>query len=95
VSVRLVSVTWTTKVKSPVAVGVPEISPFEFNPMPAGRLPDLIDQTWEPPPLAESWTLYGSFRNVAFGLSVFWLMFRPSTTVIENSRWAEETTHQD
>ena len=63
-SVRLPSVTWTMNVKSPVAVGVPEISPFELERDPGRQAAGLDDQTCEPPPSAVSWKLYGSLRNV-------------------------------
>jgi len=52
------SCAWTTKVKEPAAVGVPESTPLALNERPAGRLPLRIVKVYGlVPPLAEKITL--------------------------------------
>jgi hypothetical protein len=91
VAERAPSDTRTVKVKSPPAVGVPEISPPELSCIPAGSEPEASDQVWLPPPLAVSWKLYGVCSVVAFGASAVCTMLSgtagaPPPTVIVNSR---------
>jgi len=57
VAKRLPSVTRTLKVKSPVAVGVPEIRPEELSCSPLGSEPSTTDHVWVPPPFAVNWKL--------------------------------------
>jgi hypothetical protein len=47
---ELVSVTVAPKEKFPLAVGVPETTPFAARVRPAGRVPEEIDQEYEPLP---------------------------------------------
>ncbi len=47
------SVTVVVKLKVPLPVGVPEMTPVDDRLRPAGRLPEAIDQVYgEVPPLA-------------------------------------------
>src|SRR5207302_5247677 len=92
--------TCTLNVKSPVAVGVPEIRPPEPSCKPPGRPPDCSDHVCVPPPCALSWKLYGVPTVVAAGASAVWTMLKgvagapPPTTVSVNSRCASAGRHQ-
>jgi hypothetical protein len=52
----LLSLAVTVKLKIPLAVGIPEITPVAVaNVRPAGRVPAVMDQMWDDvPPLAAS-----------------------------------------
>src|SRR5262249_19516390 len=103
VAERAPSLTRTLNAKSPVAVGVPESRPEELSWSPLGSEPSTTDHVCEPPPAAESCTLYEEPSVTTFGVSADWLMLTgatgagggaPPLTTIVNSGCGAAGRHQ-
>ena len=94
---ELIAGFWIWNVKSPVAVGVPEMRPVEgLMERPAGSAPESTDHVCVPPPVAVSWRLYGWLAAAPPSELCRCTMLRPGTMVIENCRSVDfESAHQN